>query len=425
MGMVGDGGSEPPRIVSADRSQLSWQVFDLDAALPAEHRARIIWAALERLDLSSFYDQIAARGATPGRAAIDPKILLALWLYATSEGVGSARHLARLCQRDNVYRWICGGVEPNHHTLSDFRVQHGQKLDELLTQILAALMSKGLLTLRRVAQDGMRVRASAGTKSFGRSARLRKCLTQAQAQVAALRQELHDDPAGSTNREKAARERAAREREQAVARALDELAKVEKIHRKRRPCRQQKSPPRASTTDPEARVMKMGDGGFRPAFNIQYATDTASRVIVGVDVTNDGTDARQMLPMLDQIEQRTHTRPAQYLADGGYATLSAIDAVEQRGVSVYAPVKSRSDDPTPHARKDSDTDRTAAWRARMDTDDAKDIYRERAATAETVNADQRTWRGMRQFLVRGSSKVRCIVLMTALMHNILRAHALL
>ena len=427
------GASAPPRVVEADRRQLRWESVDLEALVPMNHRARVIWAAVEQLDLAAFYDEIRARGSTPGRSAIDPKVLLALWLYATSEGVGSARHLARLCERDSVYRWICGGVAPNHHTLSDFRTGHEKKVDALLTQVLAVLMSKSLVTLRRVAQDGMRVRASAGTKSFRRGTTLEKCLGEAREQVERLRQELETDAAASSNRERAARERAARERQERIERALKELPKVkevadrrERAHKSRRGKAQGRKEARVSTTDSDARVMRMADGGFRPAFNVQYASDTESRVIVGVDVTNVGSDAQQLLPMLEQIEERTEgRRPQEYLADGGYASLDAIDEAQTRGVTIYAPVPPpRREDVDRYERTKRDTDHTAAWRARMATDEAKAVYCDRASSAETVHADQRAWRGMHQLPVRGLTKVRCIALLMALLHNVLRAHAL-
>ena len=428
------GGGEQPRVLEAERGQLRWQTVDLEAAVPPEHRARVIWATVEQLDLTAFYDEIAARGRVAGRPAIDPKILLTLWLYAISEGIGSARHVARLCTRDDVYRWICGGVEPNHHTVSDFRVGHGGKLDALLTEVLAALMSAGVLRLRRVAQDGVRVRAHAGTASFRRGRKLAGYLAEAEAQVAALQAELTEETGASTVRERAARERAVRERETRLRRALAELPKVQQVRernakREGTARRAQRRDPevRVSTTDPEARVMRMGDGGYRPAVNVQFASDTETRLIVGVGVSNAGTDRGQLTPMLDQIAERTAGAvPAEYLVDGGYAHLAAIDAAEARGVTVYAPVtKPRRDGIDPYARKPDDTDRTAVWRARMATADAKRIYTERAATAETVHADQRTWRGLRQLPVRGLANARCLVLWAALLHNILRADVLL
>ncbi len=421
-------------MIEAERRQVELRAVDLESLLPEGHRARSVWAVVEGLDLSAFYGAIAARGSAPGRPAIDPKILLTLWIYATSEGVGSARHLSRLCERDDAYRWICGGVTPNHHTLSDFRVEHGEKLDRLLTQLVASLMNARVLSLKRVAQDGTRVRASAGAGSFRRASTLEQCLEKAQAQVRALRSELEADPHASTERERAARERAAREREAAVARALAELPKVQKVHernqrragRKKRRKGSGPSEPRVSTTDPEARVMKMGDGGFRPAYNVQFVTDTETRVVVAVDVTNEGSDARQMLPLLEQLERRTNgARPDEILVDGGYTHLESIDEVERRGIRVFAPVPTpRSEGIDPHVRKRDDTDRTAAWRARMSTEDAKQIYKVRAATAETVHADLRRWRGLSHLPVRGLVKVRACALLHALTHDVLRVIAL-
>jgi len=428
------GGGAGPRVLEAERGQMRWQTVDLEAAVPPAHRARVIWATVEQLDLTAFYDAIAARGSVAGRPAIDPKILLTLWLYAISEGIGSARHVARLCTRDDVYRWICGGVEPNHHTVSDFRVGHGAKLDALLTEVLAALMSAGVLRLRRVAQDGVRVRAHAGAASFRRGRKLAGYLAEAEAQVAALQAELTEATGASTARERAARARAVRERETRLRRALAELPKVQQVRERNakregtaRRAQRGEAEVRVSTTDPEARVMRMGDGGYRPAVNVQFASDTETRLIVGVGVSNAGTDRGQLTPMLDQIVARTGgAAPAEYLVDGGYAHLAAIDAVEARGVTVYAPVTTpRRADIDPYARKPDDTDRTAGWRARMATDDAKRIYPERAATAETVHADQRAWRGLHQLPVRGLPKAWCIALWAALLHNILRADVLL
>lgn len=423
--------------MTARRDQAELRVFDIDSLIAQDHRARMFWSAVERLDLSRFYAPITARGSEPGRPALDPKVLLAVWLYATSEGVGSARHLARLCERDHAYQWLCGGLRPNHHSLSDFRVDHQLALDDLLSQLLASLMTAGLLRLRRVAQDGVRVRAHAGAASFRKGSTLReRCLAEATEQVQRLRSELHSDPAASSARERAAQERAARERQQAVDRALAELPKIQASHERtqrkgarakaaRRKGGEAVREARASTTDPEARVMKMGDGGFRPAFNVQFATTTEERVIVGVEVTNEGTDAGQMEPMIEQIERRTARCPEEYLVDGGYTKLSAIDAVESRGTRVYAPVaNSRDERVDRHARKRGDTDRIAAWRARMSTDEAQAIYRERASTAETVHADLRTWRGLRQLPVRGRSKVRSVALWMALTHNLMRAEVL-
>jgi hypothetical protein len=331
--------------------------------------------------------------------------------------VGSAREIARRCETDDAYRWICGGVSVNHHTVSDFRVGHPEALDELMTQVLAVLTHAGLVELRRTAQDGMRVRASAGAASFRREKSLQACLAAAREQVEQTKREAEQPDTGRTARERAAAERAARARENRVARALAELPKVRAV----KETDQAKEQARVSTTDPEARVMKMGDGGFRPAYNVQLATDTASRVIVGVGVTNAGSDAGQMGPMLTDIAQRTGATPAEHLVDGGYTKLDAIEQAGADGVTVYAPVPTpRKEGIDPHQPKPGDGEAVAAWRQRMGTDEAKAIYKQRAATAETVNADLRTWRGLDRFRVRGSDKVRSVVLWSAITYNLMR-----
>jgi transposase len=373
-----------------------------------------MWAVVEGLDLAGFYEPIKARDSRPGRSATDPKILLCLWLYGTSEGVGSARRLARLCQEHDAYRWILGGVTTNHHTLADFRVGHAQRLDELLTQLLAVLMKQKLVKLRRVAQDGMRVRANAGAASFRRGPTLEECLTSARAHVARVKREADEPDATATAREQAARERAAREREARVARALRELPKAQAAKKPK-----EREQARVSTTDPEARVMKMGDGGFRPAYNVQLATDVESRFVVGVHVTNAGTDMGQMVPMLDDIERRTGERPVEHLVDGGFAKREAITEAAERGVTVYAPVSTpKKNDVDPHEAKPNDTAAVAEWRQRMATDEAKAIYKERAATAETVNADLRI-RTLDRLLVRGTDKVMSVALWAALTYNLM------
>jgi len=407
-----------PRLREADRTQVCLRPVDLEGLLPEDHRARIVWAYVEGLDLTPLYQRIQAVEGEAGRPATDPKILLALWLYATLEAVGAARALDRLCTTHLAYQWLCGGVPMNYHTLADFRTAHGAFLDTLLTQGVAALMAQGLVTLERVAQDGVRVRASAGAASFRRRPTLEACLAEAEAQVQALRAELDADPGATTARQRQARERAARERQVRVAQALAHLPALEA---KKKPAERPKA--RASTTDPEARVMKMADGGFRPAYNLQFATDTGAQVIVGVDASNAGTDHGQLAPMVDQIEARHAQAPGATLVDGGFVTKEDIEAVSDR-TTVYAPVQ-QPKDPTrdPHVPLPTDTPALAAWRERMGTPEAQAIYRERAATAECVNAQARN-RGLRQLCVRGLAKVRVIALWYALAHNLMRAFAL-
>jgi len=402
-----------PRVLEANRTQVLLRPTDLESLLPADHPARTLWACAERLDLAAFYAPIAAVEGAAGRPAIDPKILLTLWLYATSEGVGSARELARLCEAHDAYRWICGGVHVNYHTLSDFRVAHQAALDALLTETLAVLLQAGLIRLTRVAQDGTRVRASAGATSFRREPSLRRCLAAARAQVercAAAR----DAPISA--RQAAAQARAARERQARIEQALAQLPAV-RAAKKTEAARPEA---RVSTTDPDARVMKMADGGFRPAYNVQVATDTTAQVVVGVAVTNQGTDHGASTPMLDAVTARCAHRPAEWLIDGGFVTGDAITEAAARGVSVYAPVLTRADIPDPHAPRRRDPPPVAAWRVRMGTAAAKALYKDRAATAECVNALWKDHRGFHQVRVRGLTKVYCLALWMAVTHNLLR-----
>jgi transposase len=419
--------ADRPRVLTATRNQLELRSFDLDSTIPADHRARLIWAVVERLDLSAFYGDIRSRGEQAGRPATDPKILLTLWLYATTDGVGSGRELERLCGRDDGYRWIRGGVSVNYHSLNDFRVEHGDKLDQLMVQILAAMTHQGLVPLERVAQDGMRVRADAGAASFRREATLQDHQQAAKAQVAHLKQALTEDPGAKLRLQQAAQERAAADRLARIDRALAEMPAVAEVKRRNRSRKGKKkiSEPRVSTTDPEARVMKMADGGFRPAYNVQLATDTATRVIVGVLVSNRGSDLPLMVPMLDDIRRRTGRQPGEHLVDGGFAGLDAITEADGRGVTVYAPptkpAKPRAAGEPPRR---PDTPAVAQWRRRMDLADTKQIYKLRAATAETVNADLRRWRSLDRFPVRGLAKARAHVLLNAIAYNLGRWHQL-
>jgi transposase len=406
------------RVLRPDRHQFTLRPTHLDALLAEDHRARIVWDFLMGLDLSRLYAEVRAVEGRAGRPCIDPAILLALWLYATLEGVGSARAIDRLCSEHDAYRWICGGVSVNYHTLSDFRVGQGEALDDLLTQSVALLMVEDLVDLERVAQDGVRVRASAGAASFRRKATLEECLEEAEKRVADLKAELEADPGGTTRRQAAARERAAEDRRQRVAAALKQWPDAASKKKKE----EQEEKARVSTTDPEARVMKMPDGGFRPAFNGQFATDTKSQVVVGVDVSSLGSDMAQMPPMVEQIEARHGKPPDEILVDGGFASLDSVETVSTapQATTVFAPVpKSRDPNRDQHEPRPSDSAAVGAWRERMGTDEAKAIYRERASTAECVNAIARN-RGLQRFLVRGLHKVKAVLLLFALAHNLMR-----
>lgn len=414
------------RLRRAERQQGEYRLVVLDRLLPADHQVRVVWDYVCRLDLSAVLAKIEAVQGKPGRDSTDPRILLCLWLYATLEGVGSARELDRLCLEHLAFLWICGGVTVNYHLLADFRVAHAEVLEQLLTRGVALLRCEGLVDLERVAQDGMRVRASAGASSFRRRGKLQGFLQEAKQQVERLRQELEEDPAASSKRRQAAQQRAARERVERLEHALDELAKVEASREARAKGSQEQA--RASSTDPEARKMKMADGGFRPAYNAQLATDTDSRIIVGVDMTNAVSDGGQMGPMLDQIKEQHDKVPAEYLVDGGFATRDDITyAAVEHQVTVYAPIreeeKKRQAGKDPFAPRKGDSEAVKEWRRRMGTEAARALYRLRSATAEWSNAQARN-RGLYQVTVRGLAKVKAVLLLYALVHNLMQARAL-
>lgn len=326
-----------------------------------------------------------------------------------------------MCQEHNAYRWLCGGVSVNYHTLSDFRIQHGEWLDAQLTLQVAALLAEGLVELKRTAEDGVRVRASAGAASFRRKPTLAKCLQEAEAHLAGLRQEREENPTVVNKRQQAAQARAARERQARITEALKHVAEVEAKKKA-----EDKKKARSSTTEPEARVMKMADGGFRPAYNGQFCTATESQIIVGVAVSNLGSDQGQMAPMLDQIADHHGQYPDEALVDGGFVNKADLEQAASPAikVTVYAPVpKPKAPTRDPYQPLPTDTPALAQWRQRMGTDEAKAIYKERAATAECVNAIARN-RGLQQFRVRGLQKVKAVLLWFALAHNVMRAVAL-
>ncbi len=426
----------PARVLQPNRSQIELRPSDLESLLPEGHRARLVWGYVMQQNLDSLYAAVKAREGGAGRAAIAPEILFALWLYATIENVGNARELDRLTNVHDAYRWICGGVQVNYHTLSDFRVEHGAVLEEFLARNVAALTVTGVVKLKRVAQDGVRVRASAGAASFRREEKLNEHLTAARDHVRTLKQQLEADPGALSRKQTAARVRAAREREERIQAALKCLPELQEIKQRQG---KKADTARASRTDAEATVMKMADGGFRPAYNTQFATDCGSQIIIGVDVVTIGSDMGQLEPMVEQVTARCGHTPDEWLVDGGYTKHEQIDAVADK-TTLYAPVPEpkqpkkadatgdTNTDTEPeaavapidkHEPKASDSAAVSAWRVRMGTDDAKKIYKDRAATAECVNAQARN-RGLVLLPVRGKAKVKCIALWYALAHNLVR-----
>jgi transposase len=412
-----------PRLREPERDQIELRAVDIDSLIGADHSARVIWTYVEGLDLSELEDRIKARDHTPGHPAISPRLMLALWLYATSEGVGSARALARLCESHDVYRWLCGGVSVNHHTLADFRVGCADLLDRLLAEHVAALAKAGLIDLDTLAQDGVKVRASAGAASFRREATLDRHLATAQAVVDALKHEVDAHPDASNQRVKAARERAARERAERVKAAQTALGEIKAQRERRQETHHNgKKPkePRASTTDPEARVMKMADGGFRPAYNVQVASVAGEQIVVAVDIGNIGSDRGLMRPMLERWHARSGHFPGRHLADGGFTAAADLEWAHGEGVEVYCPPTQSKHGTDPYRPRPGDGAGVLAWRARMASDQGKARYKPRSI-CECIHARWRNW-NLRQLTVRGIEKVRAVVLCHALTNNSLQGH---
>jgi transposase len=398
------------RIEEPTREQVRFEcVQDL---VPPSHPARVLWDVAGTLDLSAFSEGCGSVEGRAGRSLKSPRMLLTLWMYAISQAIGSAREIARLSQSDNAFRWIVGDVQVSHHRLSRFRVGHRQAFDGLVTDVLAVLMEKGLLSLELVGQDGTRVRACATAPSFRTYGSLLECREQAALHMKAVLAAA-DDPE-YTRAQHAARAVKAREFQQRVEAAIAAVTELQK----KNPVR-----PRASTSDAEARVMKMGDGGFRPAYNVQYAVAGSEmggpRTVVGVRVTNVGSDMGSLAPMVEQVEERTGERPKVLLADGGHAQNKDIAEVRKKGIDVIVP-PAESAKPLAKLKAEGADAEVVAWRERMETDEAKKLYRARAGLAELNNAHQKAHHGIEKFLVRGLEKVTCVVLLHTLTSNILQ-----
>jgi len=421
------------RLRVPERRQMTMVVQCPDDLVPAQHPVRMVMALLETLDLAGFSESIRAREGVAGRDATDPRLLVGLWLYACIRGIGSARELARRCEESAAFRWLCGGVTVNHRLLSDFRGDHGAALDALFTQVIASLVDKELVSVSRVSQDGVRVRVSAGAGSFRREERLQKLLAESKQHVEEQRRQLEDPEtsAGLSSRQRAARRRAAKEKQERLEQAIAQLPELQqkqaeaarKAGQGERGQKIREREPRVSTSDAEARVMKMPNGGFNPGCNVQLATDTKSRAIVGVEVSYEGSDSAGLSePMRQQVEQRSGGKVQQHLLDGGYLRMADIEQAQRQGVELLVPPKPARQ---PHRRgrelepKPGDSEAVLAWKRRMASAEGQAIYRQRAATSETVNADLRSYRGLTQLTVRGLAKVKCVALWCALAYNVM------
>ena len=404
------GGQRKVRIAQPDHRQIQLVVDDPGLTLPADHPAFVLWTLVSSLDLTGFVAEAKAVEGRAGRAVSSPAMLLTLWMYAISQGVGSAREIARLSKSDDAYKWLVRGMAISHHSLSRFRVGHGAALEQLMVDVLAVLTEQGLLSLERVAQDGTRVRASAAAPSFRRRASLEACREQAALHLKAVLAEADD--AGLSAARYAARVAKARETQVRVERALETVGKLQA---KKKP---KEKEARASTTDPEARVMKMPDGGFRPGYNLQFAVagdeKGGPRTIVGLNVTNLGSDMGSVTDMIVEVARSTRVFPLLWLADANHARHVDIDYAARVGVCPLISV------PDYENTEKASSEAVRAWHDRMETEEGKRLYKSRASLVELVNAHIKDRFGIDRVLVRGLAKVKCVALLGCLTFNLLQ-----
>jgi transposase len=441
-----EAGIGAPRMWEPERDTIELRAMSLDSLIGADHAARLIWAYVSRLDLRELEARIKAREGVAGHPAITPRLLLALWLYATSEGVVSGRLLSRLCERDDVYRWFCGGLGVNHRTLGEFRVDHGELLNRLLAESVTALAAEGLIDLDMLSQDGVRVRASAGASSFRRRGRLEEKIAAVKGLLAELAKEVDADPTANEERLRKRRAQRAAERLSRLEAAVAKVAEIEAQQSKRQSKSKPPEPPlppssgadgapaepedgkprrkavRASTTDPDARVIKMPDGGFRPAYNMQIASVAGEQIVVALDVSTSSSDRGLARPMLEKIEATYGELPNQHLVDGGFSKNDDIEWAHGAEVAMLCPPIINKHNTDPFAPRDDDGPGISEWRKRMQSEAGKATYRKRSIH-ECINARFRTW-GLLQLTVRGRAKALVVLAWYALANNILQGERL-
>lgn len=415
------------RVKLPERHQVEMQLMSLDEMIREDALVRTVVRYVDSLDLSGLYRAIKATAGNVGRDPIDPRILFSLWLFATLDGVNSGRRIAKLTERDVAYMWICGGVSVNYHRICDFRKDHAELVERILTDSIAVLHHHDLVKLETLAQDGMRVRASAGSGSFRRQGKLKESRELAEQYLQQLKEESDSDSDDDESKGgRSARMRAAEEKLERIEQAclaMEDLQEKYTERNKNKSKEHHRSEPRASTTDPEARRMKMADNGFRPALNVQFSNDADAMLIVGVDVTNVGSDAGLLAPMYQSVCETYGKIPKKYLADGGFSKKDGVTHLEKNGTEFYgklhAEQKQLQEGKDPFKARPRENAYFTAFRERMGTQAAQEIYRQRAAAAEFPNAVCRN-QGLRQFSVRGIAKAKAQVLWHALAYNFRR-----
>jgi len=474
------------RLKPINREQMVLRPMNVERLVPEDHEVRAIWEFVGRTDLSGYYEEIEAVEGEAGRSATDPQLLISLWIYGYSKGVSAAREIGRLCEYDPAYQWLTGLEPINYHTLSDFRVKHKEGLDALFIEVLGLLSAEGLISLERVMHDGSKVKACASGDTFRREGKIRAHLELAREQV-----EQMGDPRTAEEvspRVAKARQRAAREKKERLELALREMEKI----RATKSSKAEKGEVRVSMTDPEARVMKQSDGGYAPSYNAQISTDAKEKVIVGVGVSQCGSDYEELVPAVEKVEEALGRVPEQMVTDGGFVSRENILAMKEKGIDFIGPMgvgvaqsagqmKRRGVDPSfyPEAfhydavrdtyrcpaekrlRPDGEEKRpgrtnykyrasaadcqkcifkqkccpqneamgraivrgvddpvVVVHKEKMETEEAKQIYRQRGAVAEFPNAWIKEKIGLRQFRLRGLIKVGMEVLWACLAYNI-------
>ena len=318
-----------------NRQQLLLRPVEVEKLVDLDHPVRAIWELVGRLNLEPFYAEIESVEGAAGRPVWDPRLLISLWIYAYKDGVSSAREIARLCEYHPAYQWLTGLEVVNYHTLADFRIRHKEALDQLFIEVLGVLSHEGLVTLERVMHDGTKVKACASDKSFRRKATLQDHLRLAREQV-----EQMGDPESEELSERAAkaRQRALREKQQSLEGALKALEQMEASRSKA----SEKEKARASSTDPEARVMLQAKGAYGPAYNVQISTDAQSKIIVGMGVTQSPTDAAELEPAVDRVEANLGQRPKQTVVDAGFTNQATMEAMTEKQVDLIGALPERS-----------------------------------------------------------------------------------
>jgi transposase len=421
--------SQRYKLLNPCRNQIEMQMKSLDDLLPPEHKARAVWEFVDKMDITSCYGPILSFKNEAGRSTTSPKVLLCLWIYSILDGNISARKIDELCLYHDAYKWIAGGTPINRTMISEFRSLNPEKFEDLLTSCLAVMVKSNVISDQDFAQDGTRVKASAGFNSFHRDETLEALKKEISTRIIELETELSKNPSGYDLRSKAACEREAKKRSENIDQALENLKENNKkkseagIKTRQHPTEDELKNTRASVTDPEARKMKMGDGGYRLAFNVQFATGMKSRVIFATEVVNTldpGTSPGMMKKVHLTLQHLNMAEPKTWNADSAYSAKADIEAAAMLfpNCRYFSPAKlKKSIDPKKVQKNDSEA--VEKWRDTLDTDEMKKSYSQRCSTAEFSNAQTKN-QGMGEFLVRGLRKVRGMVNLHAISHNITR-----